>query len=272
MASLIVAEWIQTTLKVENEWAEFGTGFLISKRYVGEGERYFLLTNKHVLSANKKDRSNASNVRLHGNYEKDGNIERFTMDFDLRTERAWKEHPDPDVDVLAIHVTPMFVQIPNIHHKTFPIAEIAAPEKLVETSITAGDTVMVFGYPAGIEHSTTNTPFVRSGLISSQIGSTLIDEVDDENGNARTREIRGFLVDGATVPGQSGSPVVLAPTIGRATPKGITMGASPAMLIGIIAETRYAPVRTKSMDIESFAGFGLAFDAETVTETIQEFD
>jgi hypothetical protein len=50
------------------------------------------------------------------------------------------------------------------------------------------------------------------------------------------------------------------------------MGFSPPLLLGIIAETTYAPIPISERDyIPSFAGLGLAFDAETVKETIELF-
>ena len=49
------------------------------------------------------------------------------------------------------------------------------------------------------------------------------------------------------------------------------MGAPQLVLLGIVSETGYAPVRTPTGTIPSFAGLGLAFDAETVRETIELF-
>lgn len=42
---------------------------------------------------------------------------------------------------------------------------------------------------------------------------------------------------------------------------------SGTFLLGIIAETRYAPIVTPAIETLSFAGLGLAFDAEII-ETI----
>jgi hypothetical protein len=45
------------------------------------------------------------------------------------------------------------------------------------------------------------------------------------------------------------------------------MQTSRRMVLGIIAESRYA----WTTDFQSFAGLGLAFDAETIAETIELF-
>ena len=131
---------------------------------------------------------------------------------------------------------------------------------------------MVFGFPDRIRHSASNTPFIRTGSISSQLGSTLEDKITDpETGQERLRTVRGFLIDGTTVPGQSGGPVVLAPIVNPDAEGGSGYGTQPMTLVGVIAETTFATVRSGQWDIEGFAGFGLAYDAETIIETINEF-
>ncbi len=113
-------------------------------------------------------------------------------------------------------------------------------------------------------------PLVRAGLIATRIGDSLIDEVE-ENGSKRPRTVRGFLIDGATIPGSSGSPVVLKPISGRIVKGNLQLGSVPQLLLGIIAETMYAPMKMEKWEIPSFAGLGLAFDAETIQETIELF-
>lgn len=80
-----------------------------------------------------------------------------------------------------------------------------------KTESKIGDQINVIGYPAGIRHRMTNFPIIRSGIISSMIGEELQDEVKSPDGKRRKRILRGFLVDGAIIPGSSGSPVVLPP-------------------------------------------------------------
>jgi hypothetical protein len=108
-------------------------------------------------------------------------------------------------------------------------------------------------------------------VISTKIGACIKDKVQDNQGNTRNRNLRAFLIDGATVPGSSGSPVVLKPVIGRIQGNAIHMGAAPPVLLGIVAETKYAPVQLGAGVIPSFAGLGLVFDVETIYETIELF-
>lgn len=185
----------------------------------------------------------------------------------------WREHPDADTDVLAIDVTPLIAQYHGtISFKHATRALFAFPEVLRDYDITVGDEVVIVGYPLGLRQGDTNYPLIRQGIIATRVGEPLVDEVPAPGGGTRRRHLRGFLVDGAAIPGSSGSPVVLRPVSGRVVKGNIELGTAPPFLLGILAETRYAPVRTPQGDIPSFAGLGLAFDAETIWETIDLFE
>jgi hypothetical protein len=49
------------------------------------------------------------------------------------------------------------------------------------------------------------------------------------------------------------------------------MGAAPPVLLGVVAETMYAPVQLGAAVIPSFAGLGMAFEVETIRETVELF-
>jgi hypothetical protein len=97
------------------------------------------------------------------------------------------------------------------------------------------------------------------------------DEYKSLDGKRRKRILRGFLVDGAIIPGSSGSPVVLPPVSVRNVHGRLQIQTFPLLLLGIIAESRYAPLITPTTDYLSFSGLGLAFDAQTIMETIELF-
>lgn len=273
MASPIAETWTYATVLIENEWGGMGTGFLVSRNIDEGGVRVFLVTNKHVLHEEKVQRDKATRIRLHMN-KKDaaGNLVGEVFDVALGTgaDRPWQEHPDSDVDVLAFDITPLLIARPDIEKKWANYDLFLNKEKIAELDITMGDDIVTIGYPLGLRHRTSNLPLIRSGIIATRIGESLEDEVRT-GGVIRRRVLRGFLIDGATIPGSSGSPVVLKPVIGRFVKGNIQMGATQPILLGIVAETRYAPVRTPAGHIPSFAGLGLAFDAATVRETIELF-
>lgn len=87
----------------------------------------------------------------------------------------------------------------------------------------------------------------------------------------RKRILRGFLIDGAIIPGSSGSPVVIKPATIRFVRGQMVMQTFSRVFLGIIAETRYAPIVTRDTDFLSFAGLGLAFNADTIKETFELF-
>jgi len=275
MASPIVETWIYTTMLIENEWGEKGTGFLVSRLISDEYGRIFLATNKHVLHKEAEMRQSANKVILYLNIKNvDGSITGQTAELPLNLNdgsKRWREHPDQDVDVLAFDVSPLIAQYPQIKGKWANYSDFGDRAKRDELDVTMGDEIVVIGYPLGLRQGATNFPLLRSGIIATRIGDTLEDDYREANGTIRKRILRGFLIDGATIPGSSGSPVVLKPTTGRFVKGNILLGLPPPILLGIVAETRYAPIRMPAGEIPSFAGLGLAFDAETVKETIELF-
>lgn len=279
-ASPIAKSWLYATILIENEWGGKGTGFLVSKDTGPNRSRVFLCTNKHVLNSNKKLRDNAVKVILHLNVKEAADkILGKSYEFVLKSpngKRRWKEHPETDVDVLAFDVTDLVQTLPEMEKKWATYSLFADKTVLSEQDITAGDEVLILGYPTGFKNivfkqGDTNFPIVRQGIIATQIGQTFTEEYTDKDGKKKTNTFRGFLIDGGFIPGSSGSPVVLKPVLGRSVGKEIRIGEAMPFLLGIVAQTRYAPVKTGDTETLSFAGLGLAFDADTIKETIELF-
>ena len=138
----------------------------------------------------------------------------------------------------------------------------ALEPKRKELDITVAEEIIVAGYPIGICQGQTNLPVIRQGIIATRLGEEL---------HIEKRIIRGFLIDGGTIPGSSGSPVVLKPVMGRRRRNTFVMGTTPPVLLGIIAETIYSKVDAGRDDTYGFAGLGLAFDVETIVEVLNLF-
>ena len=276
MASPLLETWCYATVLLENEDRETGTGFLVSRKIDEASGKVFLVTNKHVIHKNPVRRAAARQVILHLNSKAaGGTITGFSVAWPLsyrNGSKAYREHPDRDTDVLAVDVTDLIASRSNLNAKWADYTSFGLPEKLAELEITQGEEVIAIGYPLGLHHPTSNLPLLRQGIIATRIGECLQDEIKEEDGTHRKRTLQAFLIDGATIPGSSGSPVVLKPVVGRFT-KGmnVRLGACPPILLGIIAETRYAPIHVAEDVILSFAGLGLAFDASTVRDTVELF-
>jgi len=273
MGNPLVESWIYATMQIENERGETGTGFLVSRRVDEKGQKLFLVSNKHVIGKDREERIAGKSIRIRLNVKENESVigKEIKMPLEVKGDKTWREHQDEDIDVLALNVTPILITFPQIEKKWVEYSMFATIDLLQRMDVTMGEDVMVIGYPTGIRHRTTNFPLLRSGIIATRIGEQLEDNVKDPKEGWRKRILRGFLVDGGTIPGSSGSPVVLKPVIGRKVKNDIILGLSVPILLGIIAESRYAPIRTEGGDFLSFAGLGLAFDAETIKETIELF-
>lgn len=275
MASPIEQSWVHATILIETQEGSRGTGFLVG-RPGGEVDtwRMYLVTNKHVLHKNAAQRAAMSQVQLHINVDKGSGLQAESVIYPLRgTDGSWvREHPDPAVDVLAIVATPLFNNIQGFANKFVPEEMFCTAAKRNELEVSAGEEVVTVGYPNGLRQGRTNLPLIRQGIISTRLGEELHEEQRGQDGQPFIRVTRGFLVDGATIPGSSGSPVVLKPVTGRYQSGNIMLGPAPVLLLGIIAETRFAPIRINDQtEIPSFAGLGLAFDIETIVETLDLF-
>jgi hypothetical protein len=119
----------------------------------------------------------------------------------------------------------------------------------------------------------TNYPLIRQGMLSTRIDEELHEDTTALSGvGVSTRTVRGFLIDGATIPGSSGSPVILKPVVSaHGTERIETIEWVAPLLLGIISETGYLPRRTPTGHVSSFTGLALAFNADTIRETVELF-
>jgi len=271
MGSPIAETWVHATMFITNEWHRCGTGFLVERHVDPERLKIFLATNKHVVHGDPARRRAAGYLRLGVNVrDEHGAVAgaEFTVDMQNPPGQRWREHPDPHVDVLAIDVTDMFVNNPQIAAKRAAYSVFADTPVLEEHDITIGDEVLVVGYPLGIAQGATNFPLVRQGIIASKIGETLHHRRRD----GTSAILRAFLVDCGLVPGSSGSPVILKPSPARLVKGDLVLGGeAPFYLLGIVAETEVASVGEGAEEFRALAGLGLAFDAPTIRETIETF-
>ena len=275
MGSPLAQSWIYATVPIDNPQGESGTGFLVFRVVDENNGRVFLVTNKHVIHRDPTLRGKVFHVTCHFNTRTaegspgivKGDIPLLNTDGTLR----FREHPDVDTDVYVMDVTDVMNLNLTIEKKWVGYEMFADGAKREELDITVGEEVVTIGYPLGLRQGQSNFPLVRQGVIATHIGRRVEDEIEEPDGTRRKRSLRGFLIDGATVPGSSGSPVILKPVIGRQVGKTIMMGTAPPVLLGIVAETRYAPIEFGGGAIPGFAGLGLVFDVETIRETIELF-
>ncbi len=271
--SPISITWVHATIRVENEWGKGGTGFLVIRKIDPTRGKVFLVTNKHVIHPDPRLREKAVFLTLYLNVrEKDGRVagKSFRVPLAEDKEKLWREHSDPNVDVLAIDITSLIQSQPGIENRGADYTLFALPPVLKEEDITEGEEVLILGYPLGLFHARVHSPLVRQGIVSTKIGEKIRLRFPSPEGY-RPVEIPAFLVDAAIIPGSSGSPVVLKPIIGRKVRDRIDMATATPYLLGIVSATETASVKFENSAFPVLAGLGIVFDALTVQQTIEKF-
>ena len=274
-ASPIALNWVHATLRVDNDAGKGGTGFLIIRRISEKKGKVFLVTNKHVVGLDPEKRDEARFLTLYVNSrDEKGKVTGTSLQAPLveNGHKLWRQHPDPNVDVLAVDVTSMINSHPHLQNQGADYSFFATPEVLKKEQITEGDEVLVLGYPLGLFHARIHSPLVRQGIIATKIGTPIQIRFRNSSGEWKRVEIPGFLVDAAILPGSSGSPVVLKPIIGRKIGHKIEMDLATPYLLGIISATETASIRL--MEEYSFpvlAGLGIVYDVTTIRATIELF-
>jgi hypothetical protein len=180
---------------------------------------------------------------------------------DANGNKTWRGHSNNSVDILAFDVTPIITQFSSIENNALNQRNIATQDVIEELDIHVGDNVVILGYP-GFQQGNPMETIVYEGTIASEF-----DKPYTESFNGEKQVLPGFLVNETVVPGMSGSPVYLKPSVGRSIHGRNHLGYHvPPLLLGIIAETRFATTVGSS-----FAGVGFAFDAYSIIETIKLF-
>ena len=275
MASIIEREWIYATLPIKNPQNGLGTGFLVARMHDSNDRgKIFLVTNKHVIHTNAENRDSVTHITCHFNSRNGESTGTCEVDIPLRDNQGeclFRQHPDLDTDVYAIDITHVITTNKSINAKWVQYDMFATEEIRQELDITVGEDIITIGYPLGLRQGHSNLPLLRQGLISTEIGKPILDQVRNPDNTIRDRTLRAFLIDGATIHGSSGSPVVLKPVTGRVIGNSLNLASAPPVLLGIVAETKYAPILYGNNTYFSFAGLGLVFEVETIKETIELF-
>jgi hypothetical protein len=115
-----------------------------------------------------------------------------------RIQSYWMPHPDPNIDLAVIPAGPFLVAGRDDTNKaiatTLRKSDVATEPELAQFS--PGDEVLMIGYPTGIWDHVHNRPVFRRGIAATHPGLAYQGRPE-------------FLIDVATFPGSSGSPVFL---------------------------------------------------------------
>lgn len=203
------------------EWIAEASGFLYGYAVDTETDMakhmysVYLVTNRHVLA-------NHAQVAVRFNPVKATDpVKEVTIALkDEKGNDLWISHPDPLIDISVVHVNAQWLQEQNLQRFFFANDKhVADKAKLREIGISVGDGVFVLGFPMGL------TGLGQRSYVIARSGA--IARISDVLDGAATT----FLIDALIFPGNSGGPVVSAPTISAIEG---TKAQDHAYLIGVV--------------------------------------
>lgn len=221
----IIEQLTHSTIRIECADAKgrrsSGTGFFFMFE-PGDLSFPVIVTNKHVIAGAQTGDLVFTLATAEDSKKPDiGNLYSFTVP---HFEEAWVPHPDPNIDLAAMPVAGVFEAV---HRQTgrHPFYVISSPDIVPDVEerrkYSTMEEVVMIGYPNGIWDKVNNLPVIRRGITASHI-------------NNRWNGRDEFLIDVATFPGSSGSPVFIANLGGYTDAFGATrMGVSRIRLVGI---------------------------------------
>lgn len=179
-------------------------GFFFHINLEGSSKIELILTNKHAV----KDCKSLS-FYLHEAESDDERLYPTGKSLSINIEdysSIWIPHPDPDVDLGALLFVPIAEQIKaGLNKEVFRIpldeALIKTDQALLNTT-SVGDEVLMVGYPNGLWDEINNFPILRKGIAATPPG------LDFQNEESNIRGKVG-IVDIASFPGSSGSPILI---------------------------------------------------------------
>ena len=279
----VLSEHLQyITICVEDDLgAIVGTGFLVGDTPITRDEfgilriswlapttRGYLVTARHVLGKNRSEISCTHSIVLRYGSSRNGELTSAQAEFIIENDPPnWAIHPDERVDVAVLDVTKWLMTLNYQLIRFCPLSELGNATSLAATHCDAGDDAYVLGYPLTLRQGQTNLPIVRKGVLATSPRRPL----SEDDG----ADIRGFLIDGAILPGSSGSPVVS--TSNRFFGGDLQLTANRPLIIGVVSQEwgrgtfqRYETAASVDVPIEGYANLGFAHSGATIIETIAE--
>lgn len=174
-----------------------GSGFIVGipmEEVPAMARHIYVVTNSHVVQKSKVLRLNTV----------DGAVE-----FIDTKDMPWKYSEDADVAILWL----------DLDDKKFRVMHIPTTIFLKRSDITPkgigiGDDCIIIGRFINHEGRQQNRPSARAGIIS-----VMPDKMDGIQNEHMTKAIESYLVEVYSIPGYSGSPVILnIPSVGRVRP------------------------------------------------------
>jgi len=130
----------------------------------------------------------------------------------------WTPHPSADLAGIRVPQTANSPAPAGV--VVFSLAEVASQEQEKQWDIGEGDETFTITFHPNLVRGQPSSPIVRHGIIAEY-----------------SEDVETFLIDSLAYPGNSGSPVVLKPTLLHRSETGYDFGqANPALLLGVVLE------------------------------------
>jgi hypothetical protein len=215
MHSTVRIEVLNNTGQIQST----GTGFFFLYSIRGENNVPVLVTNKHVVMNAKLGRL-VFTIATEENSPKYGEtLSYIIQDF----EKSFIFHPDENVDLCIMPMFPVIEDARARHKKilfTISLDETIIPSIEQVRNLSALEDVIMVGYPNGLWDEANNLPIIRRGI-------TAVHPKFDYNHKT------DIVVDIASFPGSSGSPICIFNQGSYANGNGINIG-NRFLLLGIL--------------------------------------
>lgn len=237
-----------------------GTGFLLSSDISGV-DRTYLVTNKHVISKVDSIRHSVKSIEIELQTKTTtdstkSSRQNYSFPLVNGTRQLWREHANEEVDVWFLDVTDTFIRIAQMENKPIDEEFVATDSVVTAEYIRPPVEVLAVGYPVSTYRGF--FPLVREGILATHIQHPLF-RIDGRN------EIPlAFYIDGAVIPGSSGSPIVVKPSTEKFIDGQWMIGpARTSYLLGIVAAVPLSTV--------PYTNLGIAFNYKAIRETLSLF-
>ena len=177
-------------------------------------------------------------------------------------------HPNPTVDIAVIALEPAVIGSPPLGLTSFDLSYLLPYQKIPTWLTGLGDQVFALGYPSGITSVTTSQPIAKVGYLSTPPGEPFAIDITTESraGVPLSKRVSGsvMLVDGLLVPGNSGSPLILASELK------VRRSPTSNQLEFATEQTKNYIIGIVSMGLDG-SGLTLVFSADYIQEALSEF-
>lgn len=214
------------------------------------GERLFLVTSRHVMiDAPSRHYPSRIEIELHTNPDNLAQSTGFSIPLYRDGKSIWRQGEDSagEIDVAVIELERKALP-PSTLYRAF------TPEHLhaASTSVDAGTSLLVIGFPLGFHDTLHHMPVVRHAVLASPFG-------------LRFQGKGYFLTDARTHRGTSGAPVVMRK--GACASSDATLADLPWTLLGV--HSARLDVGTRDLQVDEALGLNCAWYSDilmTLTE------